>query len=201
MPDDCTQNNCQIAVITYIYADNYGSVLQGYALVSALKEMGYDAFLVDYKKKEVIDLYRILKPFTSKYNILTDCYHLLHYFQLQKKRTLFQEFRERFLPKSQYCYKTFDSLTGNPPQADCYICGSDQVWNTRIVDFDSHYLLDFVNDHKRISYAASGITPETAEEDIETIAGVIRSFSSGTMSISFSKFSSGRATRSSSLQP
>lgn len=178
MQDDRTQSNYQIAVITYIYADNYGSVLQGYALVSALKEMGYDAFFIDYKKKEVIDLYRIFKPLASKYNILTDCYHLLHYFQLQKKRALFQEFRNRFLPKSHYCYETFDSLTGNVPKADCYICGSDQVWNTGIVDFDSHYLLDFVKDQKKISYAASGITPETPEEDIEAIAGLIHSFSS-----------------------
>ena len=178
MQNDSTQNHIKVAVMTYLYADNYGSVLQAYALNQTLTKMGYDAFLVDYRKKEVVELYRIFKPNRSRYNILTNCYHFCHFFELRRKQEKFQEFRNRYLPVSEDHYETFESLSEQPPTADVFICGSDQVWNTGIVDFDTHYLLDFVKRGKKISYAASGITKDTPDDQIQYILGHIQTFQS-----------------------
>lgn len=145
-----------VATITYHRSDNFGSVLQAYALVEKLRQMGYEQYVIDYRKKEVKELYKILKPLTSKFNIVTDCYNLLHYSSLKRRQKRFEEFRQKHLRLSGR-YENKQSLMDNPPKADCYIAGSDQVWNTGIVDFDESYFLDFVKEGRRIAYAASGI--------------------------------------------
>ena len=67
-----------VATITYHRSDNFGSVLQAYALGEKLRQMGYEHYVVDYRKKEVAEAYQILQPLNSKYNVITDCYRLLH---------------------------------------------------------------------------------------------------------------------------
>ena len=69
----------RVATHTFLNSDNYGSVLQAYALLATLNKIGYDAFVIDYFKDEVKELYQIMKPNTSKYNFLTNCYSRLHY--------------------------------------------------------------------------------------------------------------------------
>ena len=56
-------------------------------------------------------------------------------------------------------------FSDNPPQADCYVAGSDQIWNTYSMNGkEPAYYLDFGSDDvKRISYAASLSTPNIAE--------------------------------------
>lgn len=166
----------RVATHTFINSDNYGSVLQAYALLATLNKIGYDAFVIDYFKDEVKELYQIMKPNTSKYNFLTNCYSRLHYSQLLMKQKRYADFREKYIPKTPTKYTEHCQLLANPPEADCYICGSDQVWNTQIADFDSSYLLDFVQSGNKISYAASGITKNTPDSGIEMIASALEHF-------------------------
>lgn len=166
----------RVATHTFLNSDNYGSVLQAYALSATLNKMGYDAFVIDYFKDEVKELYQIIKPNTSKYNFLTNCYSRLHYSQLLMKQKRYADFREKYIPKTSTHYTEHCQLLANPPKADCYICGSDQVWNTQINDFDNSYLLDFVKSGKKISYAASGITKNTPNSGIDMIASALEHF-------------------------
>ena len=132
-----------IATITYHRSDNFGSVLQCYALGEKLRQMGYDQYVIDYRRKEVAEKYQVLRKPTNRYLLLTDCYHLLHYGALKKRRERFESFRQNYLRLSRaYCEK--NDLMKSPPKADAYIVGSDQVWNTDISDFDESYLLAFV---------------------------------------------------------
>jgi len=145
-----------IATITYHRSDNFGSVLQCYALGEKLRQMGYDQYVIDYRRKEVAEKYQVLRKPTNRYLLLTDCYHLLHYGALKKRRERFESFRQNYLRLSRaYCEK--NDLMKSPPKADAYIVGSDQVWNTDISDFDESYLLAFVKQGCKIAYAASGV--------------------------------------------
>ncbi|MGM9600095.1 MAG: polysaccharide pyruvyl transferase family protein [Faecousia sp.] len=171
----CSTNQT-IATHTYMNSDNYGSVFQTYALHYLLKKMGYEAYVIDYKKKEVAQLYQIFKPNTSRFNMMTNCYHALHYGQLKEKQQRFEDFRAKHITKTEQQYHTHQQLIDMPPKADCYICGSDQVWNTQIVDFDDSYLLDFVKCRKKISYSASGIQATTPEEEISKITSALKGF-------------------------
>lgn len=166
----------RVATHTFLNSDNYGSVLQAYALSATLNKMGYDAFVIDYFKDEVKELYQIIKPNTSMYNFLTNCYSCLHYSQLLMKQKRYADFREKYIPKTLTKYTEHCQLLANPPEADCYICGSDQVWNTQIADFDSSYLLDFVQSGNKISYAASGITKNTPDSGVDMIARALEHF-------------------------
>ncbi len=165
----------KVATVTFHRSDNFGSVLQAYALGEKLAKMGYDQFIVDYRKPEVADMYRILKKPTNKFLLITDVYNLLYYRKLKKRQKRFEKFRNDFF-RSSNVYNTKEELLQSPPMADVYICGSDQIWNTSILDFDDTYLLNFVKSGRKISYAASGIKKTHADEAIEQVAKAISSF-------------------------
>ncbi len=165
----------KVATITYHRSDNFGSVLQAYALGEKLRQMGYEQFNIDYRRKEVAQVYRILQPLNSKFNVITDCYHLLHYPALKRRQKRYEAFRQKWLRLSRV-YTEKQDLMANPPKADAYITGSDQVWGTRLKDYDDSFVLDFVKSGKKLSYAASGINYRTTEEELEPIRKHIVSF-------------------------
>ncbi|MEG1442385.1 MAG: polysaccharide pyruvyl transferase family protein, partial [Oscillospiraceae bacterium] len=61
---------------------------------------------------------------------------------------------------------------------DLFVCGSDQVWNYKITNFDKTYFLDFVKDNKKkASYAASFGLSEIPNEYILEYSHLLKSFS------------------------
>lgn len=69
----------------------------------------------------------------------------------------FDDFREKYIAKSDSAYSDLYQLRKNPPAADCYIAGSDQIWRKPIETEEvTARFLNFGSDNvKRISYAAS----------------------------------------------
>ena len=53
----------KIGILTFHCAHNYGAVLQAYALQEAVKELGYDVEIINYRPAYLIDIY---KPFSVK---------------------------------------------------------------------------------------------------------------------------------------
>ena len=90
----------KIGVITFHGADNYGSVLQAYALTEYLNDKGYDAEIIDYYFEHD---YRQYKPFrTYLYSrqpkaFLSDVFS---YSVHCKRIKNFQNFRKEFLKLS-----------------------------------------------------------------------------------------------------
>ena len=164
-----------VATITYHRSDNFGSVLQAYALGEKLRQMGYEQFVIDYRKAEVAKNYRILQPLNSAFHLVTDCYCLLHYGALKRRKNRYEQFRRQRLRLSRV-YENKQVLMDEPPVAEVYITGSDQVWHTGILDFDESYLLDFVREGRKLSYAASGIKKNTDEAGVALIKQHIGSF-------------------------
>lgn len=112
--------------------------------------------IIDYRKDAVIELYRIYKPLNCRYNFITNIYNALYYRKLARRKSSFEFFRKTELALSAERYKTKHMLDQSIDKYDMLICGSDQIWNMDIVDFDTTFLLDFKNFHgKRIAYAAS----------------------------------------------
>lgn len=142
----------KIGILTYHDSDNFGSVLQAYALSRYLLQQGYSTEIIDYRKPEVKSLYQIFKPPTNRYYALTNIYNLAFYLSLKHRKENFEKFRQEMLPLSSKCYTDQNQLK------ECnyshFIVGSDQVWNVDILDFDLSYMLSFT-DAVKISYAAS----------------------------------------------
>ena len=170
-------NTVKVAALTYLNSDNFGSVLQAYALNRTLIKQGYDAYVIDYRKRESEEIYKIFQPNNSRYNILTNVYNLFHYGKLKESGERYSRFREKAIVRTARRYRTEEELMSDPPEADCYVCGSDQIWNTGIRDFDRSFFLDFVKDKRKISYAASGINKYTTDESIDLIVDGTKDFS------------------------
>lgn len=88
-----------------------------------------------------------------------------------------QAFREEYLPLSQKQYFTQEALMADPPQADIYVCGSDQIWNRRLTNLATPtYFLEFApKGTKRIAFAPS-ISVPWSESDCDEIKNYLSKF-------------------------
>jgi hypothetical protein len=95
----------------------------------------------------------------------------------------FGDFRNQHIKQSEKIYCSYKELVENPPEADVYIVGSDQVWNTfgipinRMINVIKAYLLDFGNPSiKRIAYAASFGKEKLDDISIQVFAPLLKKF-------------------------
>lgn len=160
----------RIGVLTLFHSkDNYGQQLQCYALQKYLRDMGHDVFLIryDYLKDLSSPLWlKMLKAFNPIKLVRYAMYKRYHANVLKEQSRndrCFDSFREKHVIMSERQYGSYVELCENPPPADAYIVGSDQVWNcllhcsaSRVKTQIHAFFLDFGGpDAKRISYAAS----------------------------------------------
>ena len=132
----------KIRTITFHSVLNYGAIIQTYALVKYLRNIGHDARLLNYQ------------PFYFIKQVYRPAFGFIKTFQKIKKIIKFNNFRKQFIPQTNL-HISFNSL--QKIKADLFICGSDQIWN-RIVtnnNIDKNYFIDFATPSSRIAYAAS----------------------------------------------
>lgn len=151
----------KISVITRHAITNYGSLLQSLATQIVLNNMGYDCETVDYIRLDE-SYWRCEKTILnrkSEWNnnaIKKGIYLALRVPESVIAGRRFERKRHSILSLSDR-YTSEASLNNNPPEADVYVTGSDQVWGpTADGRVDSAYCLSWVPDgKKKISYAAS----------------------------------------------
>lgn len=160
----------KIGIITlWDSQDNYGQVLQCYALQRYLIKNHQEAYLI----KTVSDTLAPQSPFRRLLNlpkkVLTYRFWSLLYFRYKLRvfdkrfgivNRHFDDFRDKFINSTKAVYD-ISALRNNPPDADIYITGSDQVWGGP----SELYFLNFTPKGKRkYSYAASfGSNPFTKD--------------------------------------
>ena len=139
----------RVGIITLNGNFNFGNKLQNYALKKYIEknfELNVETLWTeDYKKEQVAK--RLLKSILRVPSLL--------------KRKKFEEFN-RYLNVKNLEYKDI---------YDCYVIGSDQVWNVRdkVFNYRKYFAL-FANKEKNISYAASlGISkmPESEKNNFK----------------------------------
>lgn len=174
----------KIGILTFFWSqDNYGQLLQSYALQRYLKDKGNEVFLINYDYRKDI----IKTPFFKRCLKALNLWKLSNYLLLKKHFAAvlkeqakndrkFDVFRKKYIEISKIEYNSIFELQTNAPAADIYIVGSDQVWNFLLWDFKQAkniihaYMLDFGSTiTKKIAYAASwGITalPDEYKKEI-----------------------------------
>lgn len=149
--------------ITLHDTDNCGSSLQAFALQHFLITHGIDNEIIDYVPSYTQNNGSPFKTFIR--NII----FRKSYLQRRKK---FQNFINKNLKLTKRKYKTYQELENNPPQADIYITGSDQLWNNSYAcGNDPAFYLGFVNkeDTQKISYAVSIGKGNVNENDLKLV--------------------------------
>lgn len=158
----------KIAVQTFWTSQfNYGQILQGYALQRFLRNNGFDAYIIRFDS--------ILSRLKEKLLVILKGKLLADY--KQRKLRHFDEFKKRNILYSKNFYGTFHSLQSNPPEANYYIVGSDQVWAyMRNAERRNGYLLRFGKGVKKLAYAASFGRNELETNEIGDYAEALKEF-------------------------
>lgn len=150
---------------------NHGASLQAYALQTYLESLGHHVEIIDYKPDYLCGDYQLWSVNNPVFNrpLLKFLYLLAKTPQRLisfRRKYAFDHYTKQYLKLTAQCYHSNEELKSSPPQADVYIAGSDQIWNTLFQNGrDAAFYLDFApQTSKRISYAASFATEDVAEE-------------------------------------
>ncbi|WP_289301306.1 polysaccharide pyruvyl transferase family protein [Sporofaciens musculi] len=151
----------KIGIMTWFQYHNYGTALQLYALNEKCRNLGYDAYTINYLAKNTSGRQKI----AVKMKNLINGYFYKSVYGDSGRRRKFQDFLEKNVKFTERC-ATLGELEDLNDSLDAFICGSDQIWSP--LCFDSHYFLDFVSDSNRmLSYAPSIGTFSINNKEIE----------------------------------
>lgn len=133
----------KVGILTFFKNQNYGALLQCYALQSYLSKLNINCLILNY--------YSISKPQTNIVNLLK---HELAKKDNNKINNACETFRKNYLNLTKELKK--NELSKFVKDYDAIIVGSDQVWNQNYIYDDFTFFLDFPEfPIKKISYAAS----------------------------------------------
>lgn len=151
----------KIGIITFQETNNYGAVLQNYALHQALVRYGHEVQTIDYQSSYIGKPYR-LEHLKNK-GLFAYLFGVMGYFIYLPRTKKCKEFR-KYIHYSRKVNKQSISEINN--EFDLFITGSDQVWNYNLTDLDETYMLGFVSDKSKCnSFAASIGLSEISEEN------------------------------------
>ncbi|MBE6763296.1 MAG: polysaccharide pyruvyl transferase family protein [Ruminococcaceae bacterium] len=164
----------KVGLITY-YGDNYGGVLQAYALQQMVRanhcscELISNDFLYQPNGTKKFwgkwaNLTAILKD-PKGYFAKRKVYHQ-YAGQRKAKAEKFRAFREQNLTVHKTGYTSYEQYVQNPPVYDVYLCGSDQIWNPNLYCDNGFYFAGFAPETAlKISYASSiGVSTVTKKQ-------------------------------------
>lgn len=159
--------NKKIAIMTWLYNGNYGTLLQAYALHTFLKKSGYDVDNINYrssiktkfknwiknKNSPILFVEKIKEKFSKGDSNL-----------VQIKNKKFSDFLNSNISLTELV-SCPEELTKFTNKYDVFICGSDQIWSPYLMN--PPFYLNFVPDNiPKIAYAPSfGVTSTTAEKE------------------------------------
>ena len=161
----------RIGMMTFLHNDNYGSILQAWALQHTLADMGFDARHIDYAPSRQEKIRNLLCSGNSPKLILES---------MRKKSATgkmhggFDEFRREHIRTTAVC-RDHAALAGAAEDFDVLLCGSDQIWSP--VWLNPAYFLDFT-DKPKVSYAPSlGVKDMPGHAKQRKIARLVKRFS------------------------
>lgn len=154
----------KVAIMTFSYSQNMGTLLQAYALKEYIEKQGFICDLVRYRKFD-------RKPFETIKGIPDAIDTALHIFSGIRKISKIDKFRQDYLSFTPKVCETAEDMQVLNQDYDIFVAGSDQIWNVH-KGIVKPYFLTFVNKEKtKIAYSASfGLStlPEQYKEEVKT---------------------------------
>ena len=161
----------KIGILTQPLHNNYGGLLQNYALQQVLKGMGHEVETIDHGAKTVSKIHKLL--YDIKKFLLHSFFHSRYkkpsYFPNIKEILIIRQntdyFINKYINRTRVIHtsKGFDDIA-NSNKYNAYVVGSDQCWRPM---YNGYFLLEMFlrfaekqSNVKRIAYAASFGTNE-----------------------------------------
>ena len=170
----------KIGILTFHCAINYGAVLQAYGLQEVLKSLGHEVYIIDYRPKYLKRPYRLFFPEVFRGrglmgNIRFFLRELLAIPIRYKRRRVFNRFIENRLHLASL------DIQSENNDFDCFVFGSDQIWNPQITGGDSVFWGDApcFKGKRMITYAASAGSVAALEQiNVDSLKRWLSNFSS-----------------------
>lgn len=161
------------ATVTWISYNNYGTVLQAYALQKKIEQLGFENMILDdskiiqwqFAKKQYKNVQKIdpVSFYKRLFGLLTDFSRIRRSILCRVNRNRYvlpyegsqehiKEFKRDFLKVDRNVEP--DQLNSLNDKYDVFISGSDQIWSVFPEVFNPYYYLSFCS-MKKISYAPS----------------------------------------------
>lgn len=160
--------------ITIHVGANFGSVLQTVATSYVLRQLGVEAEVLDYRPPRVLYKRLFKKAFNGYFAPIR-----LMVWMLMKVYNdhIYLGFVKRNCKLTPTFY-SMNEVKGHLPEADYYVSGSDQVWNsTHNEGIDPMYYFPYVPDDKTIfAYSSSFGKENLPKEEIKVITPWLKRF-------------------------
>ena len=148
-------NKMKIGILTLPLRDNYGGILQAFALQRFLKDRGHEVVLIDRQFNE--------KPFEYFRVVLKKLFFpnkIEKQREMEQVREKVSYFIDKYVSPKTEPFRSSSSLNKGISKYDfdAVIVGSDQVWRADYTEeMTKNYFLDFIKSSStiRASYAAS----------------------------------------------
>ncbi len=161
----------KIGLMTFLHNDNYGSILQAWALQRTLLDMGHEALHIDYAPSKQEKIRNLLTSGNSPRLIIEG---MVKRSATGKMHGGFDEFRRVNIPTTVPC-RDHTALRAVSGDFDVLVCGSDQIWSP--VWLNPAYFLDFA-DVPKVSYAPSlGVSELPNRRKQKRITQLVKRFS------------------------
>lgn len=166
----------KIGILTQPLHNNYGGLLQNYALQTVLKRLGHDVYTINVKSKKSAKLIRfasILKR--SVQRLLGQQVRVRTWATAREAEAISQhthKFVNRNIVTTESITRKLDSNLLNNYNFGAYIVGSDQVWRPKYSPQLSTYFLDFLENNTdviKLAYAASFGVDDWEFTDSQTV--------------------------------
>lgn len=148
----------KVGILTFHRANNYGAVLQCYALQEIVKVLGHNVEIINYKQSYIENLYKPIKEKELLNVLRRPRWYYGFFFKILPKRIQtyikYQSFRKRYLNTG----KAFNENKELLGEYATIIIGSDQVWGLHCTNgVDEIFFGEFPNKaNKVLGYAISG---------------------------------------------
>lgn len=169
----------KISLITLHCVNNYGSVLQTYATQKVLSDMGNDVEIVDYYRPDLTLPHKLFSCYLYEQHnlkgLLKNFVFLPSNVAMQR---MFGAFREKYFKLSPNKYYDDKDFAKHPIDADAYIVGSDQVWNSVLNHglIRPYYLSFAKQGKKKIAYSSSFGVDRLKDEEKSVNKELLSSF-------------------------
>ena len=169
--------NKKVGIITFHFVNNFGGALQAYALQRAVADRcNVNTEIIDYRNWFIRLTDRIrLFPISNDIDEILSGLKTMR-FRIQRRHKFGNFIKQNV--KLTRTYINHFQIVKNPPLADKYICGSDQIWNPFLtMGVASNYFLAFEkNPEKKIAYAPSFGTDGVASRYKKKIKKYLETF-------------------------
>lgn len=152
----------KIGILTQPLHNNYGGLLQNYALQTALRKLGHESQTINIKNRENLKFRKYASLLKRTVLKLSGQKVRVRAWPTDEEKGIISKYTQQFIRKNitttDLITKKVDEKLIDKHSFDAYIVGSDQVWRPKYSPQMSTYFLDFLENNygvKKIAFAAS----------------------------------------------